>query len=401
MVTVACILEPGVADQLNAWLSTIYNMITEKRVHLPETSHLFLEIHKGSGSCNYYFVDNAIRTVFWLHTIDPVTLRPQRSSSHLQHALEENYWIHVELFPETASQYSVQALNVLQDVLLNAGADIPTSGTPTLPYTAKQGEEIVDILERNKYRAHSPGIITYVAKLWTIVEKHRFAFGEEHPQLSFSQSTLETPDEKWRLVFAIISNTLLLGFPDGQHWRFKSLWLDQLVNTRRWREYLSETVEDLEQTMSWIFALLIANVHMMPLSSFPAFSSSSFLLCVFGLVAALFLMQEQRRLLSTNITVIVANLDNPSTSYRFRRIAMVHSLPNAFFTWALLLFAMQSFGMTFSKFPLPMFHAILLPVAALLVFACKGIWKALHPRSKSPEGATQPIPIPSLAPALD
>jgi hypothetical protein len=140
MVTVACILEPGVADQLNAWLSTIYNMITEKRVHLPETSHLFLEIHKGSGSCNYYFVDNAIRTVFWLHTIDPVTLRPQRSSSHLrmchmsihlvkqakcsfiEHALEENYWIHVELFPETASQYSVQALNELQDVLLNAGA---------------------------------------------------------------------------------------------------------------------------------------------------------------------------------------------------------------------------------------------------------------------------------------
>jgi hypothetical protein len=83
-------------------------------------------------------------------------------------------------------------------------------------------------------------------------EKHRFAFGEEHPQLSFSQSTLEIPDEKWRLVFAIISNTLLLGFPDGQRGRFKSLWLDQLVNTRRWREYISETVEDLEQTMSWV-----------------------------------------------------------------------------------------------------------------------------------------------------
>ena len=28
--------------------------------------------------------------------------------------------------------------------------DMPTLGTPTLPYTAKQREEIVDILERNK-----------------------------------------------------------------------------------------------------------------------------------------------------------------------------------------------------------------------------------------------------------
>jgi hypothetical protein len=156
----------------------------------------------------------------------------------------------------------------------------------------------------------------------------------------------------------------------------------------------------------------------MPLSSFPAFSSSSFLLCVFGLVATLFLMQEQRRILNIAAIVSIAtlfnlafqvnlhfkqavNLNNPSTSYRFRRTAMIHSLPHALFTWALLLFAMQSFGKTFADFPLPMFHVILLPVAALLVFACKGIWKALHPRSKSPEGATQPIPIPSLVPALD
>jgi hypothetical protein len=28
--------------------------------------------------------------------------------------------------------------------------DMPTSGAPTLPYTAKQREELVDILERNK-----------------------------------------------------------------------------------------------------------------------------------------------------------------------------------------------------------------------------------------------------------
>ena len=140
MVTVACISEPGVADQLNAWLSTIWNMITEKHIHLPETSHLFLEIPKGSGACNYYFADHALRTVFWLHTLDTVALRPQRSNNYLrmfhmsiclatqaksscpEHALEENYCIHVELFPEAASQYAVQALNELQVVFLHARA---------------------------------------------------------------------------------------------------------------------------------------------------------------------------------------------------------------------------------------------------------------------------------------
>lgn len=159
---------------------------------------------------------------------------------------------------------------------------------------------------------------------------------------------------------------------------------------------------------------------MMPLASFPAFSSSSFLLCVFGLVAALFLLQEQRRLLSTDIAAIVSiatllnlefeanfhftqavNVVNPSTSYRFRSTAMIHSLPHALFTWALLLFAMQGFWVTIADFPLPMLHAILLPIAPLLVFACRGIWKALHPRSKPFEGATRSLPIPPLVPALN
>jgi hypothetical protein len=123
IVTEARIAEPGVADQLNAWLSIICNAITEKHFHLLETSHLFLEIHRDSGSCNYYFADHTLRIVFWLHTLDTlaVGVPPQHSfkNSHLQYALEENYWTHVGLFPEAASQYSVQALNELQVVFLH------------------------------------------------------------------------------------------------------------------------------------------------------------------------------------------------------------------------------------------------------------------------------------------
>ena len=77
----------------------------------------------------------------------------------------------------------------------------------------------------------------------------RFTSDEDYRHLSFGQSTLEVPDGKWSLVLAIILNTLLFGFPDGHQARFKSLWLDYLVNTRRWREYISETDEDLRQTM--------------------------------------------------------------------------------------------------------------------------------------------------------
>ncbi|KAH9026754.1 hypothetical protein EDB85DRAFT_162344 [Lactarius pseudohatsudake] len=216
MVTEARIAEPGVADQLNAWLSLICNTLTENHVHLPETSHLFLEIHRHSGSCNYYFADHNLRTVFWLHTLDTVGVRPQHSvttNSHLQYALEENYWIHIGLFPDAASQYSVLALNDLKVVFLHARAD---ADTLTFPYTTKQREEIIDLLEHNKNRTHSSYITTYVAGLWTTVASHRLThFGEDHCRLPFCQSTLEIQDNKWGILLAIISNTLLLDFLMG------------------------------------------------------------------------------------------------------------------------------------------------------------------------------------------
>ncbi len=83
--------------------------------------------------------------------------------------MQENYWIHVELFPETASQYSLTALNELQIIFLHARAgeagnfliarapggdrqhlDALTSETPTFPYTAKQSEEFINLLQHAK-----------------------------------------------------------------------------------------------------------------------------------------------------------------------------------------------------------------------------------------------------------
>lgn len=85
IVTEARIAEPGVSDRLNAWLAVISGMITEERVHLLESSHLFLEIRQNSNTCNYYFVDHNLRTIFWLHAPDTISvgLLDSYSSDHL------------------------------------------------------------------------------------------------------------------------------------------------------------------------------------------------------------------------------------------------------------------------------------------------------------------------------
>ncbi|KAH9164843.1 hypothetical protein EDB89DRAFT_1850829, partial [Lactarius sanguifluus] len=267
IITEAHVVEPGVLEQLDAWLAIIYDMITGEKVHLLETSHLFLEICQDSGTCNYYFAEHGLRTIFWLHTIDTISVRlpPSYSNGHLQYSLEENYWIHVELFPETASQYSETALNELQATFLHARADALTSETPTFPYTANQCQDFIELLQCSKAHASSPHITTYVARLWATVGKffapldpnHRFFihFGEDHCRLSSDQAILEVPNNKESLVLAIISKTLLFGLPDRHRAQFERLWVDQLAYTAAWRKHVSGTVEDLKQMMSWVSSI--------------------------------------------------------------------------------------------------------------------------------------------------
>ncbi|KAF8257103.1 hypothetical protein EI94DRAFT_1760667 [Lactarius quietus] len=385
IVTEANIAEPGVSDQLNAWLTLICNVVTEKHVNFPETSHLFLEIHQDLGTCSYYFVDHGFRTVFWLHTLNTINVGLPPSSSDVcpQYYLEANYWIHVELFPETASQYSAKALNELQVIFSKAST---SADAPAFPYTAIECEDFLDFLESSKDHASSPYVITRVARLLANVANHRFLthFGEGHCRLSSKQPMLKFPDSKCGCTLAMLSKMFLFGFPDRYEARFESFWADQLVDALRWREHASETVEDLKQTMSFILALLGASSLT---SSSSSLVKASLFLCTFDLAVTSFLLQRQQRLLSTDIPTSVAYLKHWNTSYGFQPIAIVHSLPQALFVWALLLFSMQGFWMDFSDLPLTSLLCTLLPVAVILVVVGVGIWLIVRPRPEPADDA--------------
>lgn len=396
IVTEANISECGVSDQLNTWLSVICNMAVEKHAHIPEASHLFLEIHQDAGTCNYYFANHGLRTVFWLHTLNTigVGLPSSHSHSYFQYSLEENYWIHVELFPGTASQYSDQALNELQVVLLHAHADDLASDRLIFPYPAKECGECIDILEHNKERASSPFVIIYVARLWEIIANHRFLtlFGKDHCRLSSDQPISEVlPNNKWGRTLAVISKMLLFGFPDHYEALFKIFWADQLVDASHWREHASEMVQDLKQTMSSILALLGASA--LTSSSSGLIKASSFL-CTFDLAVTLYLLQRQQRLLCTKLPTSVAYLKHWNTTYGFQPIAIVHSLPQALFVWALLLFSMQGFWVVFADLPLTLCLSTLLPVTAIMVTVGLAIWFIVHPRRGPIEEATLSPPTP-------
>jgi hypothetical protein len=153
LVTEAHVADHGVTEQLENCLAMVRTLAARENVHLPRTTDLFLEFDEISGNCSYWFADHAHRTVFWLHTVDTSTvgLPDSYSKNHLRESLrglylarrvelrrleylmEENYWTHVEMFPATAAQYSMTAINELHIIFMNARAG-KLRNTSVLPW---------------------------------------------------------------------------------------------------------------------------------------------------------------------------------------------------------------------------------------------------------------------------
>jgi len=299
------------------------------------------------------------------------------------------------MFPATASQYAATALNELSIILLNARADALTSEIPTFPYTADECGRFIDLLKCSKEHASNPYITTFVARLWVVVANHRFFthFGEDHCRMSSMHSILESPRRKQSIILTAISK-LLFDLPIEHREQLEKLWVDQLVYSAAWRKHVSDRVGDLLQKMTWIFALTIANILILPISYCPALNKSSIVLCLLGLCITFVLYQEQRRFVDTSGTVGAAYLDTRDTTYGFEPTAIVHSMPQASFVLAFFLFASQGFWMAFGDLPQRVLLPTIISVAVVLGLVCIAVWIALNPREKTYEGSETRFPAP-------
>jgi hypothetical protein len=82
--------------------------------------------------------------------------------------------------------------------------------------------------------------------------------------------------------------------------------------------------------------------------------------------------------------------DRNTESHGFQPIAIVYSLPQALFVWALLLFSFQGFWMTFTGLSPYSLLSTLFPAAVV----CACIWRVLHPRQKPFEGSMLSTAVP-------
>jgi hypothetical protein len=124
IVTEGYLYRPEVMEKITYWSKGIEALLAEKGITIGDDVELLLQLDdQDANCCQYYFINHATRSIFWLHEVSTqdFNLGPVASKSHLKLALEGLYWHHVEFFPVHIAIHS-QAVDELISVFTHARA---------------------------------------------------------------------------------------------------------------------------------------------------------------------------------------------------------------------------------------------------------------------------------------
>lgn len=85
VVTEANLYEPKIVDKIDFWANGVANALSVKGIPLNEKIELLLEPSADMHTCEYYLVDHATRSTFWVDQVssDQLELPPVASITHL------------------------------------------------------------------------------------------------------------------------------------------------------------------------------------------------------------------------------------------------------------------------------------------------------------------------------
>ncbi|KAK7435488.1 hypothetical protein VKT23_019610 [Stygiomarasmius scandens] len=144
--TDANIIDKQIFDQVMDHIDEIFRFCSEFDIKLPAATDLVLvpESEGNERICQYYLVDHANRSIFWL---DNLTLSEEygfysnvkgvTNPSHIRHEIESQYWYHCHLFPRSFSLTPI-LVDEFRDIIMHWISDSLTSVTSTSPYPVSE-----------------------------------------------------------------------------------------------------------------------------------------------------------------------------------------------------------------------------------------------------------------------
>ncbi|KAG1862139.1 hypothetical protein DFJ58DRAFT_871286, partial [Suillus subalutaceus] len=339
--------------------SGLESAVKQEKLNLPIAQvDLVLELKNIDASddsaivCWYYFVNHNSRCLFWLHESDVGHVlsdcKGVKSLSHIRLAIQAQYWLHWEYFPDLCL-VSQDHVDEVKDMLIHATCDHITS---------KRSSALGDVIELKDYISVVDGIkgtysVSAISFVYLAVidddfpgENQFINFHGENCVRLISDKTVHGWEYVPSLLMVVVAPLLFLD-PVTQVQELHRVFVDEIASTARWNALSSKLKGRLQDSNLLATVLLNANVGFLALDTVDEGSKSAIqMACYMSLVTSLgsiilgiFLVwHEQTSGDNTALEAASFALRLHDKKHGLEKLAIIYSVPKALLMWGMVFF---------------------------------------------------------------
>ncbi|KAG1860178.1 hypothetical protein DFJ58DRAFT_779756 [Suillus subalutaceus] len=339
-----------------------HQLLSKARDIIDDSTHLVLELQVKEDACNYYFVQHDKRLLFWLQDFDePICIyehvKGVKSDTHIKIALEAQYWMHCELYPNNAPIQHQIAIE-LKHVLLHAHSDFLTSDTSVVPYDLSTLQSMLDLSNHlveyvkpltpssDKCVELPAHLMCVLARLMRLFARSKFLnfYGQVSARLNADQSVYEVEQSRQKGTLRLrFANAFLWGAPAAQYKFLQNTWIDNILNYPKWSKHISRLNSDWSNVTIFSTVMLAVNVGFLAVPGIIGAAAVviylSAMCSVSSLVVSMLLAVECRGWgtdSAKGAATFMARMVH--TQSDVEALAIMYSLPYAYLIWAMFCF---------------------------------------------------------------
>ncbi|TFK32674.1 hypothetical protein BDQ12DRAFT_692200 [Crucibulum laeve] len=318
---------------------------------------LALEItqRKDGQHMGYYFVEHSRRIVFWLDVFRGEKIfervRGVKTLSQSKYAIESQYWLHVELFPNDRILPQF-VLNELRETIVHAAAETLTSNTSTAPFAAEELREMLHIVETLQLGAggrNAHSLCVSARLLHTFARSKFFNFcGQIGARLDNDQPMYKSSDpQKITALFTIFSYVLFRA-PDLHLRALQKVWLDHRITQVSWRMFIGNLNSEWMELTLYSTVIMNANVAFLAIpgvsdtetaTAGQIISYASTVASIGAVVIGLLLVRQNRTKGRDDANEALSFMTRlVGSAFGKESLAIMYSLPYALLMWGMLFF---------------------------------------------------------------
>ncbi|KAG2344560.1 hypothetical protein BDR05DRAFT_947258 [Suillus weaverae] len=356
--TDADIRASGMVENIGKAIEKAYKEVENAGIDLHPSVELVLELVEGDREeWGYYFADHDSHVIFWFedHRSGDLigNVRGVKCADHIRYALESQYWLHIELYPNKRSLPKNVVVR-LREVVMYTQADNITSDTSLAPFSS---EEVANMLSLMDPLMNSAGVeheYAHEHSVW-IVARFMAEFcnakfvnfcGQPGARLNADQSLYGDLNTCSDNILLRVMNIVLFGSPNAHHKALQKIWVDSTIVQPRWKNFINRLNSEWNGYTIFSTVMLAVDISFLAVPSVQSQTAAILVsymsaLCTMGsLVVSLVLagqVNDSRRDSAKSVASFMEGMSGSVLG--LQSLALMLSLPYALLIWGMTFFA--------------------------------------------------------------